>query len=168
MQLRWTEMIKMTLLRKTTMTMAAMMEAMTMRTTVLMMLVLESELGKQREVEEKMMVTTVTWTLIYWQRANQNQRVRVMELKVETLEVQLLLRAFRLEPLLEVMLFSLTTNQLSRVILRTRRATQVKLTSRRPRISLSPRSNLSDGQQQLQQQQQQREQILPRRQCSGQ
>merc|ERR1719239_1603099 len=114
------------------------------------------------------MVTTVTWTLIYWQRANQNQRVRVMELKVETLEVQLLLRAFRLEPMLEVMLFSLTTNQLSRVILRTRRATQVKLTSRRPRISLSPRSNLSAGQQQLQQQQQQREQILPRRQCSGQ
>merc|ERR1719234_304561 len=168
MQLRWTEMIKMTLLRKTTMTMAATMEAMTMPTTVLMMLVLGSELGKQREVEEMMMVTTVTWTLIYWQRVNPNQRVRVTEPKVEMLEAQRLLRAFKQEPLLEAMLCSLMTNQRSQAIPRTRRATQVKRTSRRPRISPSPRSNLSVGRQQLQRRQQQREQTLPRRQCSGQ
>merc|ERR1719234_490983 len=102
MLLRWTEMIKMILLGRTTMTMAAM----TMPTTVLMMLVLGSELEKQREVEEMMMVTTVTWTLIYWQRVNPNQRVRVTELKVEMLEAQRLLRAFRQEPRLEAMLYS--------------------------------------------------------------
>jgi hypothetical protein len=119
-------------------------------------------------VEGKMMVTTVTWTLIYWQRVSRNQRAKVMEPKVEMLEAQLLLRAFRLEPPLEVTLFSLTTNQRSLVILKTRRVTQVKQTSRRPRISPSLRSNLSDGQQRLQQQQQRREQTLPRRQCSGQ
>merc|ERR1719234_2526842 len=131
-----------------------MMEAMTMLTTVLMMLVLGSELGKQREEEEMMMVTTVTWTLICWQRVNQNQRVRVTELKVEMLEAQRLRRAFRPEPPLEAMLSSLMTNQPSRVIPRTRRVTQVKLTSRRPRISPSPRSNLSVGRQRLQRQQQ--------------
>merc|ERR1719339_790264 len=139
------------------MTMAAMMEGMMMLTTALMMLVLGRELGKQKEVEGKMMVTTVTWTLIYWQRVNRNPRVKVMELKVEMLEAQLLLRAFRLEPLLEVTRSFLTMNRLSLVILKTRRVTQVKQTSRRPRISPSLRSNLSDGQQRLRQQQQQRE-----------
>merc|ERR550534_2127064 len=105
-----------------------MMEGMMMLTTALMMLVLGRELGKQKEVEGKMMVTTVTWTLIYWQRVNRNPRVKVMELKVEMLEAQLLLRAFRLEPLLEVTRSFLTMNRLSLVILKTRRVTQVKQT----------------------------------------
>merc|ERR1719490_554514 len=155
----------MTLQRKTTMTMVATMEVMTMGMTVLMMLVPESGLEKQREVQERMMATIVIWISICWQRASRNQKERVMELKEEMQEVQLLPRAFRLEPLLEVTPFSLMTNRLSQVILRTRRVTQVKQTSRKPKISRSPRSNLRDGLRPLQQQQRQREPILLHRQC---
>merc|ERR1719150_715573 len=56
--------------------------------TVLMMLVPESGLGKQREVQERMMATIVIWISICWQRASRNQKERVMELKEEKQEAE--------------------------------------------------------------------------------